>query len=113
MIWFLSFENSEFLFKDLSESRSDDLGAKAQYYYGVTLFDQEKYTDAISAFVRVRSVFSSYEEWYYKSLMKLGDCYVELNDKKNARDMYRAVIKKHKNDSLGKEANDKLKKLWK
>lgn len=106
-----SFENAEYLFKDLGESRKDDIGAKAQYYYGETLFDQDKIDEAISAFVRVRSVFSLYDEWYSKSLLRLGDCYVKLGDKSNAKEMYRAVFNKHKNDQLGKEANKKLKEL--
>ncbi len=105
------YENAEILFKDLGQNRSDDLGAKAQYFYGVTLFEQEKYEDALSAFVRVRSVFSAFDEWYTKSLIKLGDCYVKLNDTKSAKEMYRAALKRHKNDSLGKEAREKLKKL--
>lgn len=106
-----SYENAEYLFKDLGENRSDDIGAKAQYYYGETLFEQEKLDEAISAFVRVRSVFSLYDEWYSKSLLRLGDCYVELGDKSNAKEMYRAVYNKHKNDQLGREANKKLKEL--
>ena len=105
------YENAEILFKDLGQNRADDLGAKAQYFYGVTLFEQEKYEDALSAFVRVRSVFSAFDEWYTKSLIKLGDCYVKLNDTKSAKEMYRAALKRHKNDSLGKEAREKLKKL--
>ncbi len=106
-----SYENAEYLFKDLGENRSDDIGAKAQYYYGETLFEQEKFNEAISAFVRVRSVFSLYDEWYSKSLLRLGDCYVKLGDKSNAKEMYRAVYNKHKNDQLGREANKKLKEL--
>jgi TolA-binding protein len=50
-------------------------------------------------------------EWYTKSLLKLGDCYIKLDDKKNARDMFRAVLKQHKNNDYAKEANEKLKSL--
>jgi len=106
-----SYENAEMLFREAGTERNDDLGAKAQYYYGVTLYDQGKITDAISALVRVRSVFPIYDEWYSKSLIKLGDCYVKLKDKKQARDMYRAVAVKHNNDELGKEAKRKLNEL--
>lgn len=105
------YENAEILFSELGAKRTDDIGAKAQYYYGVTLFEQEKLNQAISAFVRVRSVFGAYDEWFTKSLLKLGDTYVKLDDKKNARDMYRAVISKHKNDDYGKEAQQKLNNL--
>ena len=105
------YANAGILLRELGENRTDDIGAQAQYYYGLSLFEQGKTTDAISALVRVRSVFAGYDEWYSKSLLKLGDCYSKLNDKNNARDMYRAVIQRHKNDELGKEANQKLEKL--
>ena len=106
-----SYENAELLFKGLGEKRTDDIGAKAQYYYGLTLFQQNKTDDAISAFVRVESLFSDYEEWYLKSVIKLGDCYVKLGDKKKAKSIYRAIYKTHKNDEYGREAKNKLKKL--
>ena len=106
-----SFENAQLLLKELGEKRTDDIGAQAQYYYGVSLLNQNKITDAISAFVRVRSVFMNFDEWYTKSLVKLGDCYVKLKDKKQARDMYRAVIERHKTGELAQEARRKLNQL--
>ena len=106
-----SYSNAEDLFRNVSERRKDDLGAEAQYYYGLSLFDQEKTNDAISAFVRVRSIYSNYLEWYSKSLLKLGDCYVKLNDIKNARDMYRAVINSNRNSDAAREAKRKLDNL--
>ncbi len=99
------------LFREIAGSRKDDVGAKAQYYYGESLFEQDKIEDAIAAFVRVRSIFSAYDEWYTRALIRLGDCYSLLNDKKNAREMYSAVLKRHRSDKFGAEAKSKLKKL--
>lgn len=106
-----NYENAETYFRDLGENRLDDIGAHAQFLYGLSLFEQKKYNEAISAFVRVRSVFSTYDLWYTRSLIMLGDCYAKLNDKKNAREMYRAVISKHSRDELGAEARRKLNAL--
>lgn len=106
-----NYENAETLFRDLAESRTDDLGAQAQYYYGSVQFEKANYQEAIIAFVRVRSVFQQYDYWYNKSLIGLGDCYTKTGDKKKAREMYNAVIKKHSRDELGKEAKSKLRKL--
>jgi TolA-binding protein len=105
------FENSDNNFLELAEKRNDELGAKGQYYYGLSLYEQGKYTDAISALVRVRTVFSMYDEWLTKSYMVLGDCYVKLDDNRKAEEMYRIVISKHKNDSYGKEARKKVREL--
>ncbi len=105
------YENSKMLFSEVGTDRTDDIGAEAQYYYGVTLYEEGNTVDAISALVRVRSVFPGYMEWYTKSLLKLGDCYIKLDDKKNAREMFRAVLKQHKNNEYAKEANEKLNSL--
>ncbi|MFA3781554.1 tetratricopeptide repeat protein [Melioribacteraceae bacterium 4301-Me] len=106
-----NFENAALLFKDVSEKRNDDIGAEAQYYYGVSLFKQDKITDAITAFVRVRSVFSAYDEWFTKSLLMLGDCYVKLKDIKQAREMYKAVLIRHNTGELAQQARAKLRRL--
>ncbi len=98
-------------FSDVAERRPDDIGAQAQYYSGVVLFNQNKITDAITALVRVRSVYSSFDEWYTKSLLKLGDCYVKMKDKSQARDMYRAVLSKHPTGDFAQEARKKLRQL--
>lgn len=106
-----NYETAQKYFVEVGESKTDDIGAEAQYYYGVSLFNQNKIQDAITALVRVRSVFAAYDEWYTKSLLKLGDCYVKLNDKKQARDMYRAVISRHDTGELAQEAKKKMKQL--
>jgi len=105
------YENSDNNFLELAEKRNDELGAKAQYYYGLSFYEQGKYTEAISALVRVRTVFSAYDEWLTKSYMALGDCYVKLGDNRKAEEMYLIVISDHKNDSYGKEARKKVNEL--
>lgn len=95
----------------LAENRTDELGARSQYYLGQSLYDQGKYNEAITALVRVRTVYSRYEEWLMRSYLLLGDCYVKLNDKKNAAEMYRAVISKYGGTPIGEEALKKLRKI--
>ena len=98
-------------FLDVAEKRTDDLGARSQYYYGLSLFDQGKYSESISALVRVRTVYSQYEPWLSRSYLLLGDCYVKLNDIRQAEEMYRVVVTKHKGNELGEEARQKISKL--
>jgi len=105
------YEKADAFFSDLSSTRTDDLGAKSQYYYGLSLFDQEKFTESISALVRVRTVFSNYDEWLTRSYLLLGDCYVKLGDKRKAEEMYRTVISKHRSDPFGEDARQKLRNL--
>lgn len=105
------YPNAEMLFGEVAQNRTDDIGAQAQYYLGLSLYEQKKFEESISALVRVRTVYASYDEWFIKSLLKLGDCYISINDVKNAREMYRAVAKRHPNDEYGQEAKQKLEEL--
>jgi TolA-binding protein len=105
------YSNAEFYFKNLAESRADDIGAKAQYFLGVALAEEGNTEDAIDVLEKVRTVFSAYDEWLTKSYMKLGDLYTEKEDYNKAKEYYRAVLTKHKGDQYGHEAQDKLRKL--
>ncbi len=105
------YELSEKLFQEICSKRLDETGAKAQYYLGENYFEQNKIEQAITAFVRVRSIFSGYDEWYTRSLLRLGDAYIKLKEWKKAREMFRAVKQKHSKDDFGKEAIKKLKRL--
>lgn len=105
------FTNADEYLTALSENRTDELGAKSQYYLGQSLYDQGKYNEAITALVRVRTVYSRYEEWLMRSYLLLGDSYVKLNDKRNAAEMYRAVLTKYSGTPIGNEAQQKLRKV--
>lgn len=106
-----NFEKAQTYLQEIGEKRLDDVGAQAQYFYGVSLYNQGKFTDAVTAFVRTRSVFSGYDEWYTKSLLMLGDCFVKLNDKQQAKEMYRSVLLRHTEDEYAQEAKRKLRGL--
>lgn len=102
------FEESIQLLVEVSDKRNDDIGAMAQFYLGDTYFLQGNIEKAINSLVRVRSVYSGYRDWYARSLLKLGDCYIRLKDYKKAKEMFTAVYKNHKGDEFGKEARKKL-----
>jgi TolA-binding protein len=105
------FDKAVELLTNLSRNRTDDIGAKAQYYLGYSFFEQKKFTQAIDEFARVRNFFSRYEEWAINSIILTGDCYVELKDKRKAEEMYRLILTKYKGTQFAKQAQDKLRKL--
>ena len=106
-----NYDKAELYLREVAEKNLDDLGAEAQYNLGMVYFNQNKIEEAITHFVRTRSVFAAYDEWYTKSLLRLGDCFIKLNDKKQAREMFRAVLIRHSNDSYADEAKKKMKGL--
>ena len=73
--------------------------------------NKNKLPEAITELIKVRSLYSAYDEWYSKALLLLGDSYVKIDDKANASEMYKSVLKRHRNNEIAKEAKDKLNKL--
>ena len=106
-----NYESSLYLFNDVVNNRNDDLAAKAQYYIGLNYYEQERMPEAITELIKVKSLYSAYDEWYSRGLLLLGDCYVKINDKENAAEMYKGVLKRHRNDELASEAKSKLDQL--
>jgi len=106
-----NYDNALLLLQEIAEKRLDDIGAEAQFEIGTIYLEQNKVSEAITAFVRVRSVFSAYEEWLIRSLLKLGDCYIKMDDKKQARDMFRAVLNRQNTGEFAQEAKRKLNQL--
>jgi tol-pal system protein YbgF len=99
------------ILNEVATSRTDDLGAEAQYELGITRQLSGEYEPAIAAFLRVKYVFPSEEEWIARSYLKLGECYKATKQTGKAKDAYEMVLKSHKNDDLGKEAEQKLREL--
>lgn len=105
------FDNALKYFTQLTLSRTDDIGAKAQYYQGMAYLLQGKNQEAITAFVRVTNLFSSFDEWVAKAYLELGTTYEKIGDKEKAKEMYRIVLSKFKTDEYGKEAQKRLRKI--
>jgi tetratricopeptide (TPR) repeat protein len=105
------YDNAAVYFKNLSELRNDELGAKAQFYLGVLYADQDQFPEAVTAFVRVKTVFSAYDEWLTRSYLQLGDVYLKMNDKTKAKEMFKNVLLKHNGDVYGKQAQSKIRTL--
>jgi TolA-binding protein len=99
------------LFKQLFSKRSDDIGAAAQYYHGLTHFKQNNYNDAITSFVRVPNLYGAYEEWVAKAMLNMGLCYERKNDFDEAASIYRNVFRKHRGDEFGDEAKLRLENI--
>ncbi len=106
-----SFSSAESVFAEIGKRRTDDVGAKAQYLYGETLFTEGKFNDAVSAYVRVKTVFGSYKDWVAKSELRIADAYVKMHNKRKAKQLYKNIYRKHRYDSYGREAKAKLRRL--
>jgi TolA-binding protein len=107
------FDNAIAAFSGVSARREDIIGAEAQYLLGTAYNEKGEYKNAITAFVRVESVFAEFNDWLAKSYLNLADVYIKLKDSKKAITILEKLVEKHPDDSYGKEANKKLKDLRK
>ncbi len=106
-----NYKTAEEIFSEIGKERTDDVGAQAQFLYGETLYEQGKYSEALSAFVRVTNTFGKYPEWKAKAELKIGDCYAKMKNYRKAKRIYKQVYAKHKYDKYGREAKRKLRGL--
>ena len=105
------FDNALKHFNTIIQKRTDDLGAKAQYYVASVYYEQNRINDAITALVRVINVYPAYEEWNAKSYLKLADCYIKNKNSNKAKEMYRTVISKYRGTDYANEAQNKLRRV--
>ena len=101
--------------RDLAEkvasSRTDEYGAEAQFLTAEALAASSQWEEAVTAYLRVRYLFSSYDKWVAKSYLGLGASYEAMNDLREAKKAYQNVLRyKEQQDSVS-EAQIRLKKL--
>ena len=92
-------------------SRKDEMGAEAQYLAGASLAGKKDWTNVITALLRVKYVFPSYERWVGRACLGLGDAYEQLQDVRRARESYQSVLKLKTDSSVVGEAQRRLKRM--
>ncbi len=95
----------------VASGRTDDLGAQAQYVVGVLLSEQKEWTKAVEAFLRIRYVFPSVEEWIARGYVGLGEAYEHLNQLKNARTAYGNAVRMKNVPDAVRDATSRLKAI--
>jgi TolA-binding protein len=81
------------------------------YDLGTTYFRERDYGRASEWFARVREEFAGVEDWYTLSMLALGECYEQLQQKKEAIDAYTTVAELRPDDDYGKTALARVKRL--
>ena len=105
------FAGAQNLAQAVATSRTDDIGAEAQYLSGLAYAQSGDSQNAITAFLRVRYVFPSHEIWLAKANVGLGQTYEKMNDVAKAREAYQQVLKILKSGEDFDTASQRLKIL--
>jgi TolA-binding protein len=105
------FDSAKTVAEKAAKSRKDELGAEAQYIIGASFAGKKEWANVITALLRVKYIFPSYERWVGRAYLGLGDAYEQTNDKKHARESYQAALKSKTDSSVINEAQRRLKKM--
>jgi TolA-binding protein len=95
----------------VATSRKDEIGAEAQYLVGASLAGKEDWPNVITALLKVKYIFPSYERWVARACLGLGDAYEHLKDVRRARESYQTVLKLKTDASVIEEAQRRLKRM--
>jgi TolA-binding protein len=105
------FAGAQKLAQQVATTRTDDVGAEAQYLSGLAYAQSGDSQNAITAFLRVRYVFPSHEVWLAKAYIGLGQTYEQVKDVAKAMESYQQVTKILKSGEDFDTATQRLKVL--
>ena len=105
------FASAQGLAQQVATSRTDEIGAEAQYLSGVSFAESGDWQSAITAFLRVRYIFPSHERWLAKANIGLGKAYEQVKDVPKAKEAYQQVLKVFSSGEDFEEASRRLKNL--
>jgi TolA-binding protein len=106
-----AFERAHLLCEQVATTRTDEIGAEAQYLRGALYLEEKDWNNAAIAFLRVRYVFPNYTPWLAKSLLGLGSAYEYMKDLHRAKEAYQQVINLNRDGEELVEAQRRLKNL--
>jgi TolA-binding protein len=105
------YDNAKNVAEKVANLHKDELGAEAQYIIGASYAGKKEWANVITALLRVKYLFPSYERWVGRAYLGLGDAYEETKDVRRARESYQAVLKLKTDEVVIEEAKQRLKKM--
>jgi tetratricopeptide (TPR) repeat protein len=105
------YDRAKAVAEKVATSRKDEAGAEAQYIVGASLAGKKDWANVITALLRVKYVFPSYDRWVGRAYLGLGDAYEQTMDMRRARESYLTVLKLKTDNSVIEEAQRRLKKM--
>lgn len=98
------------VYTTIPKGRNTETAAKACFMMGECKFAQKKFGDAVVHFVEVVEGYS-FPDWKALSLFELGRCFVELDEKDQARETLAQLVKEHPQHARAKDATALLASL--
>ena len=95
-------------FKTIAANSSNALGAEAKYHMAYVRHVQAKYRDAEKEVFDLVKKFPAYDHWKAKAFILLGDVYVQLDDRFQAKAALQGVIDNSTEADLVAQARQRL-----
>jgi TolA-binding protein len=104
-----NYDQAQSIFSKLSSQNTAEPGARAQYYLGLAYQDQNKYSDAIQAFSKVKVLYEAYANWVSEAMLHTAQCYKALNNPADETNTLKAIIHDYPGTLAAQEAQKLLK----
>ena len=99
-------------FKAVTTTSTNANGAEAKFNMAYVRFLQEKYRDAEKEVFGLVQQFPAYDHWKAKAFILLGDVYVRLDDRFQAKTTLQSVVDNCSDPDLVQEARTRLTASW-
>ncbi len=103
-----NYDQAQSIFSKLSSQNTAEPGARAQYYLGMTLQDQGKYSDAVEQFSKVKVLYEAYANWVSEAMLHTAQCYKSLNNPADANNTLKSLIQNYPGTLAAQEAQKLL-----
>jgi predicted negative regulator of RcsB-dependent stress response len=95
-------------FKTIAASSSNALGAEAKYHMAYVRHMQGRFRDAEKEVFELVKKYPAYDHWKARAFILLGDVYVQLDDRFQAKATLQAVIDNSTEPDLVAQARQRL-----
>ncbi len=92
----------------IAEANTSAVGAEAQYLLGTARQGQGDYKAALDEYANVSVLYQVYDRWVAKSMLKSAECYTELGNSSEARNVLQDLRKKYPRSREAQQAQQML-----
>ena len=93
---------------EIAKSNTGAEGAEAQFLLGRVFQDKKQYTEALTAYSKVKILYEAYEYWVAKSLLESAVCYLKLGNPVEAKKTLKIITDRYSNTEIAKDAEAML-----
>ncbi|MCW9708582.1 tetratricopeptide repeat protein [Fodinibius salsisoli] len=99
-----AYQDAKDLLSLVAEANTTQVGAEAQYLIGVADQRNGNFQEAIQSYSKVSVLYEAFDSWVAKSLLKKAECFIELEQPGEARQILNTLTENHPDTPQAQEA---------